>query len=77
MTLRALWEHQPERTADGGRVLERRHAGPGRTLASRGTTIVGPASLYWVLPPQLMLEEQEALLEETVLEMVYGRGPSH
>lgn len=51
--------------------------GPGRTLTSRGTIIVGPASLYWVLPPQLILKEQEALLEETVLEMVYGRGPSH
>ena len=59
----------------GGRVLERRHPGPGRTLAARGTIRVGPASLYWVLPPQLMLKEQEALPEETVLEMVYGRGP--
>lgn len=46
--------------------------GPGRTLTSRGTIIVGPASLYWVLTTA-NIKEQEALLE-TVLEMVYGRS---
>lgn len=32
----------------------------GKDPASPGTTTAGPASLYWVLPPQLMLKELSA-----------------